>query len=281
MENGFRALVVEGGAMRGIFAAGVLDAFMERNHHPFHRTYGVSAGATNLVGYLSGDHGRSRQIITDHACQPDFIDWKRFARGGHLCDVGWLWQQSFKDVPLSLGNFLTGKTELWVNTTSAETGQPCYFLVDEQNLHDVVTASCSIPIAYREYPKVNGEPMTDGGLADAIPVVKAYEDGAREITVVLSRPAGYRKKPQKFPFVPKRLFRDYPALAEASLRRAERYNATLSFIENPPNDCTIDVVAPSSAFAVGRLTRNPKLLDDGYEDGHRAGLAYLEEIATG
>ncbi|WP_263656779.1 patatin-like phospholipase family protein [Marinobacter halotolerans] len=278
MENGFRALVVEGGAMRGIFAAGVLDAFLERDYHPFHRAYGVSAGATNLVGYLAGDHGRSRQIITGHACQPDFIDWKRFARGGHLCDVGWLWQQSFKDVPLSLGNYLNGTTELWVTTTSAVTGKPCYFRVNEQNLHEVVTASCSIPIAYRDYPQVNGEPMTDGGLADAIPVVKAYEDGARDITVVLSRPAGYRKKPQKFPFVPKRLFRDYPALAEVSLRRAERYNATLSFIENPPEDCTVHVIAPTSAFAVGRLTRNPKLLDDGYQEGHEAGLSYLDQL---
>ncbi|MDF0752346.1 patatin family protein [Marinobacter sp. 71-i] len=274
-----KALVVEGGAMRGIFAAGVLDAFLEYNYQPFWRAYGVSAGATNLIGYLSGDHGRNRKIITGHACQPEFIDWKRFAIGGHLCDVRWLWHQSYTDVPLSLVNFLNGSTELWVTTTSALTGKACYFRVDEQNLHDVFTASCSLPIAYRDYPQVNGEPMTDGGLADAIPVIKAYEDGARDITVVLSRPPGYRKRPPKFAFIPKRLFRDYPALADASLRRAERYNATLSFIENPPWDCTIHVIGPPSEFAVGRLTRKPELLEQGYQAGHRAGLAYLDEVS--
>lgn len=262
--------------MRGIFAAGVLDAFLEHNYQPFWRAYGVSAGATNLIGYLAGDHGRNRKIITSHACQPEFIDWKRFATGGHLCDVRWLWQQSFADVPLNLEKFLSGSTELWVTTTSALTGKACYFRVDEQNLHDVFTASCSLPIAYRDYPQINGEPMTDGGLADAIPVIKAYEDGARDITVVLSRPPGYRKKPPKFAFVPRRLFRDYPALADASLRRAELYNATLSFIESPPPDCTIRVIGPPTEFAVGRLTRKPELLEQGYQEGHQAGLSYLE-----
>lgn len=263
--------------MRSIFAAGVLDAFLEHHHRPFTRAYGVSAGATNLIGYLSGDHGRNKQIITGHACQRDFIDWKRFATGGHLCDVHWLWHQSFADVPLNLKHFLSGKTELWVTTTSALTGQARYFRIDEHNMHHVFTASCSLPIAYRDYPEVDGEPMTDGGLADAIPVIKAYEDGARDITVVLSRPLGYRKKPPRFAFVTKGLFRNYPALAEASLRRAEQYNSVLSFIENPPPDCTVRVIAPPANFAVRRLTRKQELLEQGYHDGHRAGLTHLDE----
>ncbi|MDX1553666.1 MAG: patatin family protein [Marinobacter sp.] len=271
-----KALVVEGGAMRGIFAAGVLDAFLECSYQPFWRTYGVSAGSTNLIGYLAGDHGRSRKIITSYACQPDFIDWKRFARGGHLCDVSWLWRQSFTDVPLSLDNYLSGTTELWVTTTSVRTGQAHYFRIDERNMHDVLTASCAIPIAYREYPEVDGEPMTDGGVADAIPVIRAYEDGARDISVVLSRPPGYRKKPPKFPFVPKRIFREFPALAEATVRRAERYNATLEFILNPPEDCHIKVIAPPTDFPVGRLTQNPDHLERGYRQGYEAGLAYLD-----
>lgn len=176
--------------------------------------------------------------------------------------------------PLNLENYLSGTTELWVTTTSARTGEAHYFRIDESNMHDVFTASCAIPIAYRDYPLVNGEPMTDGGVADAIPVIKAYEDGDRDITVVLSRPACYRKKPPRFAFVPRRLFRAYPALAEASLSRAERYNATLSFIENPPQDCIIREIFPPAEFAVGRLTQNQELLEQGY----RAGLIYLDEI---
>jgi predicted patatin/cPLA2 family phospholipase len=193
--------------------------------------------------------------------------------------VRWLWEQSFKDVPLNLEKYLSGTTELWVVTTSARNGQAHYYRIDESNMHDVFTASCALPIAYRDYPMVDGEPMTDGGVADAIPVIKAYEDGARDITVVLSRPTGYKKKPPRFAFVPRRLFRAYPALAEASLSRAERYNATLSFIQNPPQDCTIRVIVPPTGFAVGRLTQNQELLDHGYKEGHQAGLSYLEEMS--
>lgn len=190
----------------------------------------------------------------------------------------WLLHQSFADVPLSLENYLSGTTELWVSITSVRTGEAHYFRIDESNMHDVLTASCAIPIAYRDYPEVNGEPMTDGGVADAIPVLKAYEDGARDITVVLSRPPGYRKKPPRFPSVPKRIFRAYPALSEATLRRSERYNATLEFILNPPEDCHISVIAPPADFPVGRLTRNLDHLDLGYRQGHEAGLKYLDPL---
>jgi len=108
--NVCKSLVIEGGAMRGIFAAGVLDAFLEHKYQPFWRAYGVSAGATNLIGYLSGNHGRNRKIITGHACQPEFINWTRFVKGGHLCDVRWLWHQSFADVPLLVWKIISRET---------------------------------------------------------------------------------------------------------------------------------------------------------------------------
>jgi len=190
-----RALVVEGGAMRGIFAAGVLDAFLENEYREFDFAVGVSAGSTNLIGYLAGDHGRSRHIITDHACRAEFINWQRFMSGGHLCDVHWLWHQSLQDVPLNLGRHWQSQTPLWVVTTSVEDGAPRYHLATPDNLNEIMTASCSIPFAYRQFPTVNGHPMTDGGLGDSIPVRWAYEQGARDITVVLSRHQGYRKKP--------------------------------------------------------------------------------------
>ncbi|PTB96575.1 hypothetical protein C9993_09695 [Marinobacter sp. Z-F4-2] len=70
-------------------------------------------------------------------------------------------------------------------------------------------------------------------------------------------------------------------MAEASLRRAKSYNAALAFIENPPPDCAIRIIAPPANFAVGRLTRNPERLEQGYQDGHRAGLLYLDEVIGG
>ncbi|MGB2246095.1 MAG: patatin-like phospholipase family protein [Alcanivorax sediminis] len=270
-----RALVVEGGAMRGIFAAGVLDAFLENGYQDFDFAVGVSAGSTNLIGYLAGDHGRSRKIITDHACRPEFINWQRFMAGGHLCDVHWLWHQSLQDVPLALDQHWQRNVPLWVVTTSVEEGSPRYFQAKPENLNEIMTASCSIPFAYRDFPQVEGQAMTDGGLADSIPVRWAYEQGAREITVVLSRHHGYRKKPSALTPLIKPWVKDMPGLYGAMLKRAEIYNDSLAFIANPPEDCQLTVIAPQETFPVSRLTTNAKKLEQGYQQGHWAGMQAL------
>ncbi|EIW88847.1 alpha/beta hydrolase [Alishewanella agri BL06] len=268
------ALVVEGGAMRGIFAAGVLDAFIEQQFNPFHFAIGVSAGSTNLIGYLSGDHGRSRRILLDHARRDDFINWRRYLKGGHFCDVSWLWHASYDEVPLTFSHYLAQQIPLFVVATSVQTGQACYFEVTENNMHQLFPASCAIPLAYRDFPAINGECMTDGGLADSIPVIKAYQMGARDITVILSQPYGYRKRSSRFPGLMKPLFRQYPWLFTAVLSRASRYNQALDFIASPPSDCRIHVITPPTPFAVGRFCQNLALLEAGYQAGRNAGLEH-------
>ncbi|AOS98430.1 Patatin-like phospholipase [Microbulbifer aggregans] len=273
------ALVVEGGAMRGIFAAGVLDAFIERDFLPFDFAIGVSAGSTNLIGYLSGDHGRSRRILMDHARREDFINWRRFLKGGHFCDVGWLWHASFDEVPLNVQRYYDGGVPLYAVTTSIDTGQAHYLEVTAENMHEVFPASCAIPFAYRGFPRVNGEPMTDGGLADSIPVIRAYEQGARDITVLLSRPLGYRKRETPAPQFMKQLFQDHASLFESVLGRAERYNRALEFIKSPPEGCRVRVISPPADFPVARFTQEPDLLQRGYEIGLQAGITHLSDSA--
>lgn len=266
--------------MRGIFAAGVLDEFIEADYQPFSSAYGVSAGATNLIGYLCHQYGRNRRIITGHACRREFIDIRRFIGGGHLCDVRWLWHQSRQDIPLDLDRYLSGTTRLWVTTTSVSTGQPLYHLIDEHSIDEVMTASCAIPLAYRSFPSVAGEPMTDGGLADSIPVQEAYRRGARDITVVLSRPLSYRKSPSMFPSFSNWIFRQHPVVADALRARVSSYNEALDFIAAPPAGCRIRVLAPPSSFPVSRLTRNPRRLMGGYNQGRRIARSYLAEQAV-
>ncbi|WP_444919433.1 patatin family protein [Microbulbifer sp. CnH-101-G] len=271
------ALVVEGGAMRGIFAAGVLDAFIEKDFCPFDFAIGVSAGSTNLIGYLAGDHGRSRQILLDHATRADFIDWRRYLRGGHFCDINWLWHASYNDVPLSIERYTKNGVPLYAVTTSITSGQPHYVCVTPENMHEVFPASCAIPMAYREFPPVAGEPMTDGGLADSIPVIRAYEQGARDITVILSRPLGYRKPVGSAPRFIKQFFHDHARLFEAVLERGERYNRALDFITAPPSDCRVSVIAPPADFPVKRFTQEIGLLERGYEIGGELGRRFLSD----
>lgn len=273
-----RALVVEGGAMRGIFAAGVLDGFMREKFKPYDVAIGVSAGSTNLIGYLTEDYQRSYRILTELAQSKDFIDPIRGMLGGHLCDVEWLWRTSYDEIELHFERYLEAKIPLFAVTTRVEDGAPCYFKVTEHNMHQLFPASCAIPIAFRDFPEVDGVAMTDGGVADSIPVLKAYEMGAREITVILSRAKGYRKTSTRSLGVTRRILSQYPKLCDAIEDRSERYNATIDFIENPPADCTIHIIAPPEYMPVGRFTRQRERLEIGYNAGLRAAFEHMDHL---
>lgn len=265
------ALVVEGGAMRGIFASGVLDGFLERQYQPFDFCLGVSAGSTNLAAWLAGQQGRNYRVITDYSCRPEFMRFGNFLKGGHWLDLDWLWEITIREIRLDLETFARQRLPLYVVTTAVADGTPRYIQASADNLEELLKASCSVPLLYRHYPVIDGEAMTDGGVADSIPVIKAYQMGAREITVVLSHPNGYCKGRSKAPWLIRRLLHSQPALAEAICRRAEHYNQAMDFIRNPPPDCQIHPIAPPPHFAVGRLTRDCKKLHAGYEMGLAAG----------
>ncbi|MGL6326138.1 patatin-like phospholipase family protein [Aeromonas rivipollensis] len=269
------ALVVEGGAMRGIFAAGVLDAFMARGVTAFDHCIGVSAGAVNLAAFLAGQQGRNHSVITDYSCRPEFISLAKFMRGGHWLDLDWLWEITICECRLDLVRFATNPVPLTVVTTRVSDGQAAYLKATAEELEQQVKASCSVPLAYRDFVRLGGEAMTDGGVADSIPVRHAYEQGARDITVVLSRPLGYRKRAPRLPALHRYLLRQTPALARASLARHHSYNDAIDFIRNPPADFRIWLIHPPAGFRVGRMTTDPDKLEQGYQMGWQAAQAYL------
>ena len=264
-------LVVEGGAMRGIFSAGVLDCFHDLHFNPFDACLGVSVGSTNLAAWLAGQRGRNYKVITDYSCRPEFISFRNFIRGGHWLDLDWLWPITIKEIRLDLKTFVNQPVPLYVVTTRVATGEAVYIEANGGNLEAVLKASCSVPLLYRGFPTLENEMMTDGGVADAIPVEKAYAMGAREITVILSHPWGYRKKMPKFFCLIRHSLKHYPELTAVMLKRAERYNRSLDFIASPPADCQVNLIAPPADFAVSRLTRDFDRLQQGYEQGLVAG----------
>ena len=99
--------------------------------------------------------------------------------------------------------------------------------------------------------------------------------GASEITVILSQPLGYRKKDNKVPWLTKQLYKNTPALAQASLQRSKNYNSSIDFLHNAPPDCKIHIIAPPAGFQVGRTTKNRALLDIGYQMGINEAKAYI------
>jgi predicted patatin/cPLA2 family phospholipase len=269
------ALVVEGGAMRGIFAAGVLDAFLAQGRTAFDHCIGVSAGAVNLAAFLAGQRGRNHSVITDYSCRPEFISLARFVRGGHWLDLDWLWAITIRECRLDLARFAANPVPLTVVATRVSDGQAAYLKGNAAELEQQIKASCSVPLVYRDFVRIGGEAMTDGGVADSIPVRHAYEQGAREITVVLSRPLGYRKRAPRMPALHRYLLRETPALARASLSRHQSYNDAIDFIRQPPADCRIRVIVPPAGFRVGRMTTDKGRLEQGYQMGWQAALDYL------
>ncbi|PMP09262.1 patatin family protein [Vibrio breoganii] len=275
MDN--KALVVEGGAMRGIFAAGVLDSFMQEEYNPFQFAIGASAGASNLLGYLAKQPKRSYQIITDLGTSKDFYNPARFVKGGHLTDVKWLSETSLQQYPLHLEQLLNN-IPLYAATTDINTGVANYFKVTQDNLLNVMEATTALPVAYRETPCFSGSCFTDGAVADSIPVKEAYRRGARDITVILSHPLSYSMPESNSHWLMKRLLSDNPMVAETLKTRANRYNQALDFIRFPPADAKIRVIAPPEDFPVKRLSRKHAVLESGYQMGVNAGTEHLANL---
>ncbi len=272
-----KALVVEGGAMRGIFASGVLDSFMELNHKPYDFVMGVSAGASNLVGYLSNQPLRSYQVITQLATSSRFYNPGRFLRGGDLVDVRWLIDEANSRYPIN-EDALFASTPFFAAATNVQTGEPDYYQITRENFVTAIEATSALPIVYKKMPCFGGACYTDGGVSDSIPVKEAYRRGARDITVVLSHPESYEMPKAKSEWMMKKLFAKYPQVAKSVTARAEKYNGSLDFIRNPPKDAHIRVIAPPEHFAVKRLTMNKSALDHGYSMGLIAGRMHVHSL---
>ena len=272
-----RAIIVEGGAMRGIFASGVLDAFMASDFHPYDFAIGVSAGASNLLGYLSKQPKRSYNVITELATTKTFFNPKRFLKGGDLVDVDWLWQESNRLFPIDKQNLFNG-IPFWATVTNVSNGHADYYRINESNIKETLIATAALPIAVKTPPCFSGGCYTDGGVADSIPVKEAYRRGARDITVILSHPLSYHMNPAKHPWLMKKLLSRYPGVAEAMLHRAENYNASLDFIRNPPANTVVKVIAPPENFSVKRLTMKQEILEEGYLMGLEAGHSHISNL---
>lgn len=188
------ALVVEGGAMRGIFSTGVLDGFLAREFNPFDIFFGVSSGSGNLAAFLARMPRRNLKIYTDYSLRPEFINWKRAVLGGPLMDLDWLWEITIREIRLDLQTIFAPGKPFIVCLTDAATGAAVYQQTDAANLEEVLKASSALPVLYNSFPLIEGERKLDGGFSDPLPVRAAMDAGAKKIMVVRSRPYSYRKK---------------------------------------------------------------------------------------
>lgn len=271
------ALVLEGGGMRGIFSAGILDVFMEHSFDPFDMYIGVSAGACNLASHLAGQHRRNFLIYTRLMTSPAFISKKKYITGGHLMDLDYLWDIIDKEHPLDVSAiFKNRKKEFLVVGTSADTGAPVYMRPTVDNCLLCLKASSAVPLLYRTMLEINSIQLVDGGVADPIPALEAYSRGARKIVVIRTRPAEYRKKQGLENYLSSLAVRKWKNLSAAVFTQADTYSRCVDFILNPPEDADIMQIAPQEPLKTGRTTQKMESLLYDYERGRAMGAAFMD-----
>jgi predicted patatin/cPLA2 family phospholipase len=270
------ALVAEGGAMRGIFAAGVLDVFLEEEFRPFDLALGVSVGASNILSFLARQHGRTRRCFFDQMSRPEFIDPWRGVRGGHTLDLDWLWDAIEREDPLDRRAAAASGVEYGLVATCARTGEARYLAPGPETMLDALKASCALPVLYRNTIDLDGERYVDGGLSDPIPVREAYRRGARTIIVIRSRAASFVKKGRLGNRFGAWAMRHEPGIAQACLQAGAVYRAAVEFMNRPPADCTVIQVAPSTSLATKRTSRDRDALHRDYALGRALGREAIE-----
>jgi len=275
-DSGKTALVVEGGAMRGIFAAGVLDAFMEQSFLPFDMVIGVSAGSINAAAYLANQHGRNYKVFTDYSLRPEYISWKKFLRGGHLMDLDWSWDITGRELPINADSLFKKNIDFEIGITRNSDGSSKFIQASPENLSDVMKASCSVPLFYRNFLKVDGEIVADGGVSAPIPVERAIEKGATKVMVIRSRKSDYRMKNGNENKLSRFLFRKHPGLAKAIQKRPDTYNQTIELINHPPAGVEIIDICPADSFSTKRFTQDKEILDRDYKLGKEQGIEAIE-----
>ena len=278
MRTGKRktALVVEGGGMRGIYTAGILDAFLTANFDPFDLYIGVSAGACNLSSHIAGQFQRNYRLYTNFMTSRNFISFGKCLRGGHWFDLDWLWDTFSVDDPLdtkrAAANLKAGGKEFLIAVTDAETGLPVYLKPDADSMLQELKASCSLPVLYRGFVEIGGKKLTDGGVTDSLPVIAAANRGAERIVILRTQRSDYRKKGGMDNLMASLFLRDYPALRKAVRERPVNYMNAVGFIHNPPSGLEIIEVAPPKGMHTGRTTQSLRALRADYQKGIDAGL---------
>lgn len=261
------ALIVEGGAMRSVFSAGLLDGFLAEQFNPFDFYIGVSAGAYNLANYLAGLSGRSLQIFQQLATNREFTNYWRFLRGGHLLDLDWLFAAVMAALPLEPEQVCRQGKPLYIGVTDVITGEANYVQAGPTNLEQAIKATVALPLLYRSFPQIDQRPMTDGGVADGIPVAQAIRLGATHIMVIRSRAYTYRKRDTLGHKIIRWRLRRYQALRKTMRERISRFEAALQLLRNPPPGVRIVEICPPEEFTIGRFNRNHHRLRAGYDAG--------------
>lgn len=275
-------LVVEGGGMKCAYSAGVLDIFLDEDIQ-FDYCIGVSAGAASCASFLAGQRERNMRYYTEHVTDPNYISFGNLLRTGSLFGLQYIYgdmtSEGGKD-PLDYDAYHNNPTEAYMPATDASTGEPFYFNKKDirRNEYQPFMATCALPVACKPIT-YEGRTFFDGGVSDSIPIQHALDAGCDRIVVILSKPEGYRMKPQgsKWAYT-LALHRKYPKVVDALNHRHEMYNQEVDLMNEMIASGKVMTFHPSSEIKIGTYTTEPAVMKSLYQNGLADGEKRAKEV---
>ncbi|MBR2188794.1 MAG: patatin family protein [Eubacterium sp.] len=274
-----KGLVLEGGAMRGMFTAGVTDVMMEHGI-TFDGMIGVSAGAAFGCNYKSGQIGRVIRYNKRFCREPKFCSIRSWIRTGDLYGAEFCWHTLPEELDLfDMETFRSSPMEFYAVCTDIDSGKAVYHRCDAGDQTDLewMRASSSMPVVSRPV-EIDGRRLLDGGVTDSIPLRFFERAGYERNVVILTQPEDYEKHPQKYFTLLRILLRRYPALLKAIRGRYIRYNRTLDYIRKAEAEGRAFVIRPPEKLLIGSVEHDPEKLEAVYQTGRSTGERCVEEM---
>lgn len=271
-------LVVEGGGMRGVYTAGVLDYFMEKNLY-FDDCYGVSAGACHISSYVSKQIGRSMKVTLDYINDKRYCSINSLIKTGDMFGVEMLYDIIPNKLELyDYETFNKFKGNFYSVVTNCKTGKAEYIKIKDMKKDIIaVRASSSLPLLSR-IVEINGKEYLDGGITDSIPIKKSIKDGHKKNVVILTRDKTYRKSKPKFLSFFKLKYKKYPNLVKAIENRYKMYNETLDFLEEEKAKNEVFIIQPKLPVKISRIEKDKDKLKELYNQGYEDAKELYEDL---
>lgn len=269
-------LVLEGGAMRGLYSAGVLDVFMQNNINA-DVVYGVSAGALFGLNYKSRQIGRALRYNLKYAKEKNYMGLYSLITTGNIMNKDFCFQKLVYELDkLDFETYKNYPVDFYAVVTNLQTGKPEYIKIDDaQKDMEYFRASGSMPFVSKPV-EINGNLYLDGAMSDAVPFKKVLKTNCEKIIVILTRPLGYRKKDLHLPY--KLFYGKYPKLVETAKNYYKEYNATMDLIEKYEQENKIIVLRPSKLVKVKRIEKDTNKLQSIYDLGIADCMKKLDKI---
>lgn len=273
-------LVLEGGGMKGMYTAGVLDFFLDKGIE-FSSVYGVSAGACHMCSYLSKQKGRARDVGLDYLQTRDYCGVRSLLTTGDLFNAKFCYELIPDYLnPYDYEAFNKYEGKAFAVVTNVETGRPEYLRLRDMKKDIVaVRASASLPLVSRNVRIGKGQYL-DGGISDSIPIRKSVLDGNQKNVVIMTKEMGYRRTPASAASLSliKLRYLKYPKVYELMKERHISYNRTLDYLERQVQEGGAFVIRPSKKSDVGRIEKDEEKLKALYQQGYEEAAAQYEAL---